>query len=75
MKKILSLILHGAFETKSRAIDTISLVSTELPNTKFSFNNTKLMAITNIDRYLVSNADTIFLMFIISGIWTRSAHW
>ncbi|MCC6516108.1 MAG: T9SS type A sorting domain-containing protein [Chitinophagales bacterium] len=54
-------------------IDTLSLVSNEKINTKFCFNNTKLIAGNNIsDRYIIYyNADTIFLNVNQSGIWTR----
>lgn len=54
-------------------IDTVSFVSNENINTKFCFNNTKLMAGNSIsDRYLVYyNSDTIFLNVYQSGIWTR----
>lgn len=54
-------------------IDTVSLVSNEKINTRFCFNNTKLMAGNNVaDRYIIYyNADTIFLNINQSGIWTR----
>lgn len=78
MKKILpsffTLTLLLAYTAKAQVlIDTISLVSNEKINTRFCFNNTKLMAGNNVvDRYIIYyNADTIFLNVNQSGIWTR----
>ncbi|MCZ2356136.1 MAG: T9SS type A sorting domain-containing protein [Bacteroidia bacterium] len=78
MKKLLSsifiLIVLLTSNTKGQVlIDTISLVSNEKTNTKFCFNNTKLMAGNSVnDRYIIYyNVDTIFLNVNQSGSWTR----